>query len=104
MDNMDVAEPRPLQEKLGEAWVQRIHFAGALIFILSLAVIGLFYGVREGRGPRSAGEAFTEVLAVVPLGLRSSHRRGAGGRRRRHCDMRHSGPPQLAFQGTTQTT
>jgi hypothetical protein len=52
----DVAEPTPLQEKLGESWVQTIHFGGAGIFILSLAVISFLYGVREGRRPAQQGK------------------------------------------------
>jgi hypothetical protein len=50
-----VAEPTPLQEKLGETWVQTIHFVGAFVFIVSLAVISLLYGVREGRRPAQQG-------------------------------------------------
>jgi hypothetical protein len=51
-----VAESTPLQEKLGEAWVQRIHFGGAFVFILSLAAISVLYGVREGRRPPQRGK------------------------------------------------
>jgi hypothetical protein len=59
----------PLQEELGESRVQTIHFAAALLFIVSLAVISFFYG----------------VLAAVPLGLRSLNPGGAGGGRARHA-------------------
>ena len=51
-----VAEPTPLQEKLGEASVERVHFGGAFLFILSLAVISFLYGVREGRRPAQQGK------------------------------------------------
>ena len=51
-----VAAPTPLQEKLGETSVERIHFSGAFVFILSLAVISFLYGVREGRRPRQQGK------------------------------------------------
>ena len=50
------AEPTPLQEKLGEASVEKIHFGGAFLFILSLAVISFLYGVREGRRPPQKGK------------------------------------------------
>jgi hypothetical protein len=77
-----VTEPTPLQEKLGEPWVQGIHFGGALIFILSLAAISLLYGVREGRRPAQRGKrppvfwkwyhwgcAFLIVGALAGVGL-----------------------------------
>ncbi|HEX2432788.1 MAG TPA: hypothetical protein VHI55_02455 [Gaiellaceae bacterium] len=51
-----VAEPTPLQEELGVSRVQTIHFAAALLFIVSLAVISFFYGVREGRRPAREGK------------------------------------------------
>jgi hypothetical protein len=52
----DVAEPTPLQARLGETQVETIHFGSALIFILSLAAISLLYGVREGRRPAQQGQ------------------------------------------------
>jgi hypothetical protein len=43
----------PLQERLGEGVVGTIHYGAAVVFIVSLAVISYFYGVREGaRDPR----------------------------------------------------
>jgi hypothetical protein len=39
----------PLQEVLGETTVSRVHGVSAALFILSLAVISFFFGVREGR-------------------------------------------------------
>lgn len=39
----------PLQEALGEKFVQSIHFAGAAIFIGSLGILCYFFGLREGR-------------------------------------------------------
>jgi hypothetical protein len=42
----------PLQERLGEATVSRVHFTTAGIFILSLALISFFFGLQEGRRGR----------------------------------------------------
>jgi hypothetical protein len=39
----------PLQEALGERAVGTVHGVSAVLFILSLAVISFFFGVREGR-------------------------------------------------------
>lgn len=48
-----VVELTPLQERLGESVVEVIHFTAAAAFIVSLAVISFFFGVREGaRAPR----------------------------------------------------
>jgi hypothetical protein len=41
----------PLQDRLGEGVVEAIHFSAAAIFIVSLAVICFFFGVREGARP-----------------------------------------------------
>jgi hypothetical protein len=47
------APSTPLQDLLGESLVEGIHFAAAGVFIVSLAVISFFFGVREGaREPR----------------------------------------------------
>lgn len=45
----------PLQDRVGEDAVQWIHFGSAAIFIVSLAVITFFFGVREGARPARAG-------------------------------------------------
>jgi hypothetical protein len=39
----------PLQDRLGETAVATVHFACAVLFILSLAVISFFFGVSEGN-------------------------------------------------------
>lgn len=39
----------PIQDRLGEAVVQAIHFSGAFVFIAALALICWFFGVREGK-------------------------------------------------------
>jgi hypothetical protein len=39
----------PLQDALGESFIQAVHFAGATVFIGSLGVICYFFGVREGK-------------------------------------------------------
>ncbi len=41
----------PLQDRLGEGVVQAVHFSAAFVFIAALAVICLFFGVREGGRP-----------------------------------------------------
>jgi hypothetical protein len=51
----DVVEETPLQEWLGESVVETIHYAAAGAFILSLAVISFFFGVREGMRPPRDG-------------------------------------------------
>jgi hypothetical protein len=51
----DVVQPTPLQERLGESVVEAIHFTAAGIFIVSLAVISFFFGVREGARPPREG-------------------------------------------------
>jgi hypothetical protein len=45
----------PLQDELGEGVVKAIHFTGAGVFILSLAVLCYFFGVREGKRPPRPG-------------------------------------------------
>jgi hypothetical protein len=42
----------PLQKLLGELTVTAVHYVCATVFILSLAVITFFFGVREGRRPQ----------------------------------------------------
>jgi hypothetical protein len=44
-----------LQEKLTESTVSNIHFACAVVFILSLAAISFLFGYREGR-KRGSGQ------------------------------------------------
>jgi hypothetical protein len=45
----------PLQNALGEKFVQSIHFVGAAVFIGSLGVLCYFFGLREGRRPPRPG-------------------------------------------------
>jgi hypothetical protein len=49
------AEETPLQELLGESVVETIHYVAAGAFILALAVICFFFGVREGARPPRDG-------------------------------------------------
>ena len=66
----DVVQLTPLQDRLGAANVERIHYIAAAAFIVSLAVISYFFGKREGTHARSPGREapLTEVLADLPLG------------------------------------
>jgi len=44
----------PLQERLGEVLCAQLHFATAAVFLISLAVLSVTFGIREGnRPPRS---------------------------------------------------
>lgn len=52
----------PLQDSLGEDAVAGIHFGGAFVFIVSLAVISLLYGVREGRRTPGPGQRRTPAF------------------------------------------
>lgn len=51
----DVGELTPLQDRLGESVVETIHYVAAAAFILALAVISFFFGVREGARPPRGG-------------------------------------------------
>jgi predicted tellurium resistance membrane protein TerC len=42
----------PLQHRLGEPTVTTVHYVSAGIFIVCLAVISLFFGIREGKRPQ----------------------------------------------------
>jgi len=52
----DVVELTPLQDRLGESTVERIHFIAAAVFIVSLAVISYYFGKREGMRPPQEGK------------------------------------------------
>jgi hypothetical protein len=41
----------PLQDRLSETAVKVVHFSAAGVFILSLGVICVFFGVRDGKRP-----------------------------------------------------
>ena len=45
----------PLQDRLGETTVATIHYASAATFISALAIIGYFFGRREGARDAVAG-------------------------------------------------
>jgi hypothetical protein len=47
----------PLQDLLGETWVERVHFASAFVFIASLAVISSYFG-RSAPGDNRPGREF----------------------------------------------
>jgi hypothetical protein len=51
-----VVQLTPLQERLGENAVEAIHFSAAAVFIVSLAVISFFFGVREGARTSQEGK------------------------------------------------
>lgn len=71
----------PLQERFGEQTVSSVHSVSAAVFILSLAIISLLFGHREGmrrdRAPRQRrrgkmlhwGCAFVIVAAVVYIAV-----------------------------------
>jgi hypothetical protein len=46
----------PLQDLVGESVVEVIHFVAAATFIVSLAVITFFFGVREGKRAPQEGK------------------------------------------------
>jgi hypothetical protein len=46
----------PLQERLGEALCAQLHFGAAAVFLLSLAVLSVTFGVREGNRPPRPGK------------------------------------------------
>ena len=45
----------PLQDRLGEAFVARIHFTAAGAFILALAAVSYYFGKREGARTYPSG-------------------------------------------------
>jgi hypothetical protein len=68
----------PLQVRLGEATVGRVHLISAGVFIVSLAIMSFFFGLQEGRRPqqRPTGRAmlsprfwrwFHWIIALVIL-------------------------------------
>ena len=46
----------PLQKLLGESTTKWVHFTASGAFLVSLAVITFFFGVREGKRPRRPGK------------------------------------------------
>jgi hypothetical protein len=48
-----ITDLTPLQEELGESFVETVHFLAAAAFIGALAVISFFFGVREARRAQS---------------------------------------------------
>ena len=68
--------PSPLQDLVGQEVRAWTHFITAVVFIISLAVLSFFFGVREGQRP-AEGKAATQVLADLPLGVCRPHRCGA---------------------------
>ena len=48
-----ISDLTPLQEELGESFVETVHFLAAAAFIGALAVISFFFGVREARRAQS---------------------------------------------------
>jgi hypothetical protein len=45
----------PLQDLLGESVVKGVHFVASALFLVSLAVMSFFFGVREGKRPLREG-------------------------------------------------
>jgi hypothetical protein len=74
--------PTPLQEALGEPLVAAIHFGSAALFILSLAAISYYFGVREGSRPeprvrwRAVHWACAAVIVLTVLGILLSQATG----------------------------
>lgn len=73
-----VAGPTPLQNLLGETAVKSVHYVASGLFIVLLAVLSYYFGVREGARPPRPGRrsptfwrwyhwscAFAMVLALV---------------------------------------
>ena len=52
----NVVQLTPLQDRLGAANVERVHYIAAGAFIVSLAVISYFFGKREGTRPPQEGK------------------------------------------------
>jgi hypothetical protein len=46
----------PLQKLIGESWCTRVHFTASAAFLVSLALITFFFGVREGNRPARPGK------------------------------------------------
>ena len=76
----------PLQDRLGEGFVQAIHFGAAGVFIGSLAFLCVCFGIREGKRPakpKHRSPAFWRgyhwgCAGVIGLAL-AVHRRGRAG-------------------------
>jgi hypothetical protein len=47
----------PIQLHLGVHLVATVHYVCAVVFILAVGLISLFFGVREGRRPQERGDA-----------------------------------------------
>ncbi|MEV8517880.1 hypothetical protein [Dactylosporangium sp. NPDC051484] len=45
----------PLQERLGETPVAVVHYVSAAVFIVSLGIISLYFGIREGKRTELTG-------------------------------------------------
>jgi hypothetical protein len=45
----------PLQDLLGESVVQEVHFVASAVFLVSLTVMSVFFGKREGARPPREG-------------------------------------------------
>jgi hypothetical protein len=64
----------PLQDRVGETAVSRIHFLSAAVFILTLAAISFLFGVREANRPdrtpdqHRRGKALHWTCAFVIIG------------------------------------
>jgi hypothetical protein len=62
----------PLQERLGEVVCAQLHFAAAAVFLVSLAVLSVTFGVREGNRPHRAQKlppAFWRVYHFACAGV-----------------------------------
>jgi hypothetical protein len=69
----------PLQDWMGEVWVERIHFASAAVFIGSLAVISSYFARRRAEDTRPGRERSLRfhwaccVIIVAALALAAVH-------------------------------
>lgn len=49
--------PTPLQDRLGEGVVSTIHTVAAAVFVVALAVLSIFFGIREGGRDRDRDQS-----------------------------------------------
>ncbi|GAA2337563.1 hypothetical protein [Dactylosporangium salmoneum] len=50
----------PLQEAMGERSVATVHYVSAAVFIISLGIISLYFGIREGKRTQLRGRRSPE--------------------------------------------
>jgi hypothetical protein len=63
----------PLQQLIGETATKWVHFAASGVFLVSLALITFFFGVREGKRRPRAGTRSPAFWRWFPLDLHLHH-------------------------------